>query len=207
MNIQLNWFAPIAQMRQHLILKRGAATMAVADPDAVIASARLLIASATEFVPSEYIEENRCINAVYNDRTIIELSIFILFQLDYYLVTNKDQYRDEKIRKSIHCYSDFFDHLFTGSGYEKLIYSRIQLYGEIATHNKNFNADTTQLLKEIILDTLKNGSHRIALLFPYKDNFHLASRLDYHLNVFFERQQNSLLEIYRTIRDTERVQV
>lgn len=203
MNIQLSWFAPIAQMRQHLILKRGAATMAVADPDAVIASARLLIASATEFVPSEYVEENRCINAAYNDRTIIELSIFLLFQLDFYLVANKDQYRDDKMRKVIRCYSDFFDNLFIESGHEKLIYSRIQLYGEMAFHNKNFKADTTQLLKEIILDTQKHGSHRIVLLFPYKDNFHLASRLDYHLNMFFERQQNSLLAIHRTIRDSE----
>lgn len=203
MNIQLSWFAPIAQMRQHLILKRGAATMAVADPDAVIASARLLIASATEFVPSEYVEENRCINAAYNDRTIIELSIFLLFQLDFYLVANKDQYRDDKMRKAIRCYSDFFDNLFIESGHEKLIYSRIQLYGEMAFHNKNFKADTTQLLKEIILDTQKHGSHRIVSLFPYKDNFHLASRLDYHLNMFFERQQNSLLAIHRTIRDAE----
>jgi len=207
MAIQQGWFTPRAPIVQTPVLKRDSARMAIADADPVTSSARLLIASATEFVPRQPAEENRCINSIYTDRTIIELSIFLLFQLDFYLSTRKDADRDAKIRKSIRYQADFFDRLFPGSGYDKLFYSRIQLYGITAHHNKNFMSDTLQLLKEIILDTHKNGKHRVGLQFLYKDDYHLAARLDYHLKVYFERYSNDLLTIYKTVRGVEQARV
>lgn len=201
MTLQPGWFMPVANTIQIPILKRASTLMAIADTDPDLASVRLLIATAARFVPNEHVEENRCINSVYNDRTIVELSVFSLFQLDYYLLAKKNRNRDDKMRKIIQYCADFFGRFVAGSDYDKLLYSRIQLYGEMAFHNKNFMTDTLKLLKEIILDTQKNGNHRIALAFPYMDDFHLASRLDYHLRLYFERHQNSLLDIYRTIKN------
>ena len=188
---------------QDTILKRTVAHTAIADPDSIIVSAKLLIATAAEFVPWERVEENRCINTVYNDRTIVELSIFFLFQLDLYLFAKKDEYRDDKIRKTIHHYVRFFGKVVPGFNYEELIYNRIELYGKAAYHNKNFMADTLTLLKEVIIDTQRNMKYRIALRFSYSDDFHLAARLDYHLSVYFDRHQKDLINIYRTIRDTD----
>lgn len=200
MTIQLGWFAPRVSTIQSPILKRES-SMTTATGDPVTVSASLLIARASEFVPREHVEENRCINTVYTDRTIVELSIFLLFQLDFYLSTRQDEHRDEKMRKCIRYQADFFNRLFPGAGYEKLLYSRIQLYGKKAHQNKEFMADTLELLKEVILDTQKNGKHRIAVLFAYKDDYHLASRLDYHLKGYFDRHRSNLLTIYKTVRE------
>lgn len=160
-----------------------------------------MIASAGEFVPLERVEENRCINTVYNDRTIVELSIFYLFQLDLYLFAKKDEHREEKIRKIIQYYVLIFSRVLPGVNYEELVYNRIELYGNVATHNKNFMTDTVKMLKEVIIDTNKNLKYRIALRFSYSDDFHLAARLEYHLTIYFERHQKDLMNIYRTVRD------
>jgi len=64
-------------------------------------------------------------------------------------------------------------------------------------------ADTIQLLKEVILDTQKNGTHRESLQFYYSDEFHLAARLEYHLKVYFDRHRSRLLTIYRSAREAE----
>jgi hypothetical protein len=189
---------------QETILKRTVAHTAIADPDSIIVSAKLLISTAAEFVPWERVEENRCINTVYNDRTIVELSIFFLFQLDLYLFAKKDEHRDEKIRKIIHHYVRFFGKVIPGFNYEELVYNRIELYGKTAYHNKNFMADTLTLLKEVIIDTQRNMKYRIALRFSYSDDFHLAARLDYHLSVYFDRHQKDLINIYRTVRETDK---
>lgn len=201
MNNQTYRFATKASTAQKPILKR-ASSMMTAAGDPVHVAAGLLIARASEFVPREHVEENRLINTVYNDRTIVELSVFLLFQLDFYLSTRNDERRDEKMRKSIRYHADFFNRLFPGSGYDQLLYSRIQLYGEKAHQNKEFMAETLQLLKEVIMDTQKHGKHRIAVLFPYKDDYHLASRLDYHLKLYFDRHRSNLLAIYRTVRES-----
>ena len=155
MNMQLSWFTPRTSTSP--ILKRPSSTMALTDSDPVTACARQLILSASEFVPREYIEENRCINSVYNDATIVELSIFLLFQMDFYLCANRDENRNSKIRKSICYQAKFFARLLPGSRYEELIYSRMQLYG--MNCKKHSMAETLQLLKEVILDTQKNGTH------------------------------------------------
>jgi hypothetical protein len=190
---------------QETILKRTVAHTAIADPDSIIVSAKLLISTAAEFVPWERVEENRCINTVYNDRTIVELSIFFLFQLDLYLFAKKDEHRDEKIRKVIHHYVRFFSKVIPGFNYEELVYNRIELYGKAAYHNKNFMTDTLMLLKEVIIDTQRNMKYRIALRFSYSDDFHLAARLDYHLSIYFERHQKELINIYRSVRETDQV--
>jgi hypothetical protein len=190
---------------QETILKRTVAHTAIADPDSIIVSAKLLISTAAEFVPWERVEENRCINTVYNDRTIVELSIFFLFQLDLYLFAKKDEHRDEKIRKIIRHYVRFFGKVIPGFNYEELVYNRIELYGKSAYHNKNFMTDTLTLLKEVIIDTQRNMKYRIALRFSFSDDFHLAARLDYHLSIYFERHQKDLINIYRTVRETDRV--
>lgn len=184
------------------ILKRTVAHTEIADPDSVIASAKQMIATAAEFVPWELVEENRLINTVYNDSSIVELCVFFLFQLDLYLFAKKDEHREEKVRKVIHYYVDTFTRVKPGYNYEELIYNRIELYGNVAKHNKSFMADTLMLLKEVIIDTQKNAKYRIALRFAYSDDFHLAARLEYHLNIYFERHQNRLLSIYRCVKDT-----
>lgn len=195
----------MAETVQETILKRTVAHTAIADSDSVIESAKLLISTAAEFVPWEKVEENRCINTVYNDRSIVELSIFFLFQLDLYLFAKKDEHRDEKIRKVIHYYVRFFTKVIPGFNYEELVYNRIELYGKAAYHNKNFMADTLSLLKEVIIDTQTNMKYRIALRFSYSDDFHLAARLDYHLSVYFDRHQKDLINIYRTVREINQV--
>jgi hypothetical protein len=53
MTTQRGWCTPRAPMVQMPILKRDSAMMVIADKDSVFASARLLIASATEFVPRD----------------------------------------------------------------------------------------------------------------------------------------------------------
>ncbi len=188
---------------QETTLKRAISHTAISDPDPIIESAKLMIASAAEFVPLDRIEENRCINTVYNDRTIVELSIFYLFQLDLYLFAKKDDRREEKIRKMIHHYVRIFNRILPGFNYEELIYNRIELYGNVANHNKNFMSDTINLLKEVIIDTQKNMKYRIALRFSYSDDFHLAARLEYHLSIYFERHQRDLINIYRAVRESE----
>jgi len=186
---------------QETILKRAIAHTATNTPDPIIRSAKLLIASAAGFVPFERVEENRCINTVYNDKTIVELSLFFLFQLDLYLFSKKDDHREGKIRKTIRHFVHVFDSIVPGPKYEELIYNRIELYGNAAHHNENFKTDTIKLLKEVIIDTQRNMKYRIALRFSYSDDFHLAARLDYHLNIYFERHQKDLVNIYRAVLD------
>jgi hypothetical protein len=191
---------------QEITLKRALSHSSTSDSDPIIESAKLMIASAAEFVPLERIEENRCINTVYTDPTIVELALFYLFQLDLYLFAKKDEHREKKIRKIIQHYVFVFHTIIPGFNYEELIYNRIELYGNMANHNKNFMTDTLKLLKEVIIDTNRNMKYRIALRFSYSDDFHLAARLEYHLTVYFDRHQKNLINIYKAVREVDQIQ-
>lgn len=150
--------------------------------------AKTLIAYSSAFVPPNPQMEESYFKKFYNDNTIIELAIFLLFHYDFFLFMNQDSGREQTVNRVIDYYENVFMRTNKETNYGELINDRFLMYGNKANKNENWLIDTTDLLESLIIETQESKR----FLYHKDDDFIMLS-LDVFNNSFFKSHLKAYL--------------
>jgi hypothetical protein len=157
--------------------------------DGILQAMKMLIAYSAAFVPLKPKMKAEYAQKFYNDRTIGEMAIALLFQYDLFLFSVKDKERESKINKGIDYYCQVFRPVFQDTDVLALIQDRFHCYGQKIDSSNEFITDIREYLASLTIETQERGAFQL----HRTDDFIMLSH-DFMNNTLFRNHVNNYLD-------------